>query len=433
MEFPKHIFRAYDIRGIFGKDLTPEVMLRLGLSLGTVLNGTGKVVVGRDVRTSGSALTTAISSGIVSTGCDVNDVGVAPIGMISFATEILKGDAGAAVEASHNPPDWNGLKLLTKGGFYSKELDEKVRKIFWDGNFVRAEWKNVGKIERVDVKNDYIKFIEKKIKIDKDLKVGIDCKYGSTSVVAPELFRVLGCKVFSINDRPDGTFPAGTPEPKPDNLGDIVKLVRKEKLDMGIAYDGDGDRLVIIDDKGNILPPELVAVFLMKHILKGKSGEKIIANVECSSIVDDVAKNFNCKVVRVRVGHFFILDALKRERGILGVEKSGHFSLPFLREFDDAILISAKIAELVSKLGVSLSEYLAGVPQYAFRRIAISCPDEKKFVVVDRLKEKLRERYKVDLTDGIKVMFDDGWFLIRPSNTESLIRLSVEALSLIHI
>ena len=424
MKFSENIFRAYDIRGIVNVDLTPEVMLNLGMAFGTCLKR-GNVVVGMDARNSGSLFSYALFSGLVSTGVSCTDIGVTPIGVTSYGIEKLKSVGGAYIGASHNPPEFNGLKLLTKGGNYSHRLDKKVRNVFKSGKFLRVKWDKVGNVERVDIIDDYVKFVVSKVKPEKRLKVGVECLHGTTGVVAPKVFSALGFKVFPLHHTPNGKFPLGAPDPKPEKLIMLKRLVRKKKLDFGVAYDGDGDRLIIIDDKGNLISPERIASFLMKTVGKRKSS--IVVNVECSSVVDDVAKELGIKVKRVRVGHFFILEAIKKYKAFLGVERSGHVSLPSLREFDDAVLVSAKIGELISKLSVPLSEFMKEIPDYPLERVSVKCPDTKKFGVVERIKKRFEGKRNVVTIDGVRINFDYGWVLIRPSNTEPLIRVTAEA------
>lgn len=276
---------------------------------------------------------------------------------------------------------------------------------------------------------DYSGYLLDRVKTDRKLKVVLDPGNGAASVVAPQLFRDLGFEVVTINDQPDGTFPGRDPDPSAEGkeaLRDLSKLIVRTKADLGVAFDGDGDRAVFVDEKGRIAIPEKIGIIFAKEYLSKKKG-RIVANVSCSMVLEDELSKVGGQVIRVRVGDVFITEAIKAHKALFGMEISSHFYFPDFYPFDDGVLASIKMAEILSHSNEQLSEQLDGIESYPSLRENIECPDNVKFNVIERIKNKyMKEGYRIDLTDGIRVVLDDGWVLVRPSNTEPKIRITVE-------
>ncbi len=426
----RHIFRAYDIRGVFEKDITPEAALRIGRGFGTYIGGEGKkLVVGRDVRLSGQVLEEELTRGLASTGCAVLNVGVIPTPILSFSVIRYGGDGGVMITASHNPPEWNGFKLFKRGGGTCAQGTgmEEVKETVFSGKFKTSRR---GSVEKYDgALADYAAFVEDKIKIRKPLKVALDASNGTCGLVAPELFRRFGCELIPINLEPDGRFPAHLPEPKEETLTDLMRRVADEVADFGVGYDGDGDRAVFVDDKGRMVPGDLTLTVFSDYYLEKNENVKIIFDVSCSSSVEEAIKAGGGIPIVSRVGRAFIVDMMKSEGAIFGGEKSSHFYFSEIHGFDDGVFASLKMAEILSTRDKRFSEIVDAIPRYpSTPTINFDCPDEKKFRVVEALKREFKKSgYETVDIDGVKVFMPDGWLLIRPSNTMPQVKITAEA------
>jgi len=425
----EQIFRAYDIRGIYGKDLTKDVALRIGKAIAAYLGGEGKeLVVGRDIRLSGKTLEDALIEGLTSGGCNVEEVGIVTTPILYFATKDYRKDGGVMVSASHNPPEWNGFKMLTDKGFiYEGEGGgmEELKKIATTGQFKSTP---KGKLRKnMHVLSDYENYILKRIHVERRLRGVLDVGNGSCSLLVPGLYESAGIDVLSLNAKPDGSFPAHAPEPTPEVLGDLAKVVLREKADFGAGFDGDGDRCVFVDEKGRVISGNAILIILAKHYLEAHKGAPVIFEVGCSMSVEEAIRANGGKPLINRVGHTYITERMLKEKAVLGGETSGHFYYSELHGFDDATYTSLKIAEILSKQNKTLSEIVDSIPSYPTFSKNYDCPDEKKFKVVESLREDFEKKgYQVYAIDGVKVSDKDGWFLIRPSNTQPLIRMAVE-------
>ncbi|MEM3700784.1 MAG: phosphoglucosamine mutase [Candidatus Bathyarchaeia archaeon] len=422
------IFRAYDIRGIFEKQLTEEIAKVLGAAMGVFLGISKDVVVGRDVRLSGETLRNALMSGLVF-NCDVVDVGVVPTPLVYFAINHLKKDAGVMITASHNPPEWNGFKLFKRNGcVYGGEMAKikELAKTIDFKNFRRQKGKVV-EYERIF--DDYTEFVLDKIKIEEKVSVVADTANGVCGLLVPSIFRRLGCNIMTLNEKPDGRFPAHLPEPKEETLGELKKKVVEAKADFGVGYDGDGDRAVFVDDKGRIIPGDLALMIFAEDALKKEGGGKIVYELSCSMAVEEFVRRHGGVPIVERIGHVFIMDKMIDENALVGGETSSHFYFLECNGMDDAIFASLKMAEILSKRGEKLSEIVDSLPKYpSIHEKNFECPDTIKFAVIEKLGAKFRDHgLKFLDVDGIKLLDEDGWVLLRPSNTEPLIRVSAEA------
>ena len=425
------IFRAYDVRGVTNVDLTPEVMARIGMAYGTYLGGGAKVCVGRDGRTSSELLEQAFLSGLASTGCQATSVGLVPIPTSNFATFYRKFDAGAYITASHNPPEYNGIRFRNADGTGYTQENDRVKDQFFRGDFRKAAWNSLGRIERADsqeVIDQYIEFILDRTKVEGSLKVALDPGNGVSALTAPALFRKLGAQVDLVNERIDGTFPGRSPHPTEKNLGALQELVKSSGAAFGAAYDGDGDRVVFVDEKGRPAQVEKIGIIISKWLLKGKKGGRIIANVPCSMIVEEEINKAGGEVMRVRVGDVFISEAIRKHGALFAMEISAHFFVPTFWFFDDPVLTTVKLVEILAAMKTPLSKLLDAIPSYPIIEKEVHCPDNIKFRVVERLVEHHKHLGdKLELIDGLKVLYEDGWGMVRPSNTQPAVRLFAEA------
>ncbi len=427
MEFAS-IFRAYDIRGIYGKTLNEEIAWKIGAAIGSLLKEGEKVIVGRDGRLSSEVLEKKLIEGILSTGVNVVDIGMVPTPVLYFASAFLKGNLGVMVTASHNPPEWNGFKICDGNGFViESEKIQEIRKLVSKGEFKKGE----GSLEEYKkILDDYSNFVLSLIDVSKKLKVAIDCGNGMASTLVPRLFKKLGFKTIVINEKIDGNFPGRGPDPtKEGALDELAKRIREENADFGVAFDGDSDRVVFVDENGNLPKSggDLIIIF-SEHYVKSGKGSKIVFDVACPKIVEQKIKEIGGIPIVERVGHSFIVRRMKEEDAVFGGEYSFHYYFKEIPGFDDAIFASLKFAEILSKADKSFSQLLSEIPTYYYKYdIGFECPDEKKFKVIERLREALkREGLKVIEIDGAKAFFEDGWILWRASNTRPKILIFVE-------
>jgi len=419
------IFRAYDIRGIFGKDLTEETAEKIGKAFGTYVDG-GDIVVGRDCRLSSPVLMDSLIKGLIFTGCNVTNIGMVPTPVLYFSLVHYKKDGGIMITGSHNAPQYNGFKIC-KGShtLYGDEIRE-IGEIAESEDFKRGK----GRVEEMNVLKDYLNFIKERIEIEKELKVVIDGGNGTAGKLASKLFGDLGCEVTELYCEPDGNFPNHFPDPTIDeNLMDLISLVRDESADMGIAFDGDADRLVIVDDTGEIIRGDQTLILFSREILKERKNAKIIFEVKCSqALIEDIKQHGGIPIM-YRTGHSFIKKKMKEENALLAGEMSGHF---FFADnyygYDDGIFAAVRMAQLLSKSKEKLSEMIAKIPHYySTPEIRIHCPEDEKFKIVEKITEKFQMDYDVIKVDGARIQFDDGWGLVRASNTEPALILRFEA------
>jgi len=431
IDISKHIFRAYDIRGIYNKDISPDLFHRIGLAAGKYVKnfiGGNHLAVGNDIRPSSPSLVHGFISGVSALGVNVVYTGTTSFGQTLFKGWELKQDLIAFVTASHLPPEWNGIKFYYGDGVGLPEEElMKIRDFTLKNNLEVVGWKDVGIVKSVDSKASYKKYLKTKFTFKKKLKVALDCGGASMTLSAPEIFNEIGLDTKAIFCEPDPLFSKRPSDPKPKNLSTLVNTVKNERCDFGVAFDGDGDRAVIVDNSGKILSADETGIILGKYGLKKKKGT-IIVNVECSKAVKEQLEPLGFKIKQIKVGHTFLTLEAKQEKSPLGIESSGHLILPEYFLFDDAIVVPLKIAEILDKTEKSLEEISAEIPTYPTKKEEIDCSDQIKFNVVDKLKNDFSKEFEnVNTMDGIRVEFDNGWVLIRPSNTSPIIRLTVEA------
>jgi phosphomannomutase/phosphoglucomutase len=427
----EHIFRAYDIRGLYNKDISSDVFYKIGLATGTYvkqeMRGT-QIIIGNDIRQSSPPLAHAFITGVTATGVHIQYTGTTSFGQTLFTGGELHADLIAFVTASHLPPDWNGIKFYYSDGVgFPEENLMSIRDLALQDSFELAPWNHIGQVTNVDAKIGYKNFFTSQFKFKKKLKVAIDCGGASMTLSAPEIFTALGLYVVPIYCESDPSFSKRPSDPKPENLTTLVETIKKNNSDFGVAFDGDGDRAVIVDNVGQILSANQTGILLGKYGLKKKNGA-VIVNVECSKSVKEQLEPLGYTIKQIRVGHTFLTLEAKQTRALLGIESSGHIILPEYFLFDDALVVPLKIAQILDNVKKSLHDLVMEIPSYPTKKEEIECADEIKFDVIKQLKQKLSKEYKqVNIMDGVRVDFKDGWVLIRASNTSPIIRLTTEA------
>ncbi len=430
MQINPQIFREYDIRGVVNKDLTLDIVRRLGQGFGTLMTHPGRreLVVGRDGRLSSKAFAEALIEGLISTGCDVVNIGLCPTPVYYFSIFHLDKDGGMMVTGSHNPPEFNGFKVsVGKSTIFGQEI-QNLRGLIEKGKFAAGK----GELSEMEIVQPYQDYIKKNIHTGKRMRVVIDAGNGTAGVVAGPILRDLGCEVEELYCEVDGRFPNHFPDPTiPGNLKDLIDRVKMTRADVGIGYDGDGDRIGVVDEQGNIIWGDQLMILFSREILKRKNGSAFVAEVKCSqNLFDDIEKHGG-KATMWKTGHSLIKEKMKEEKAALGGEMSGHiFFADRYFGYDDAVYASCRLIELLSKTDEKLSQLLSDVPKtFITPEIRVDCPDEIKFSVVENVKQMLRKDNPIIDVDGVRVKFEDGWGLVRASNTQPALVLRFEALT----
>ncbi len=429
---PAGIFREYDIRGVFGRDLTPEVAARVARAFVAYLRQRTpgaealRVVVGHDNRTSSPDLHRAVVDALVDSGCEVTDVGLVTTPVFYFARVHLGIDGGVMVTASHNPPEYNGFKLAHGFGTLYGEQIQEVRRLAEAGVWARGK----GRLQAVDVKPAYRAAIRERVQLGpRRLRAVVDCGNGTAGVVAPAVLRELGVEVVELYCDSDPTFPHHHPDPvDPKNLQDLIRVVLEERADVGIGFDGDGDRIGVVDDRGRIVWGDELMILFWREILPKHPGAQAIVEVKCSQALVDEIRRLGGRPFFYKTGHSLIKAKMKEVGAVFTGEMSGHmFFADEYYGFDDAVYAAARLLRILSGTDRPLSALLADVPRYhATPEVRVPCPDDRKFAVVDQLVRQFKERYEVVDVDGARVLFPDGWGLVRASNTQPVLVVRAE-------
>lgn len=424
------VFREYDIRGIVGTEIPEEDVPMLGKAYATYMARQGKrrIVVGRDCRLSSERFRDLLVEGLLSGGMDVVDVGICPTPVFYFAVRHLDREGGMMITASHNPPEYNGFKICNGYDTISGEEIQRIRKIMEAAEFVSGK----GTYQEYDILTPYKDFVVNNIKMGpRKLRIAIDAGNATGGPVALPILQRLGCEVHPLYCEMDGTFPNHEPDPTVmENLKDIIDLVKKEKLDVGMAYDGDCDRLGVVDHNGNVIFGDRLMLIFAREILSRKPGAVFVAEVKCSKILFDEIEKLGGKAVMWKTGHSLIKAKMKEVGADLAGEMSGHM---FFKDryfgFDDGIYASCRLVEILSNTDKTIPQLLEGLPEvFTTPEIRVPCPDEIKFQVVEKAREILRGKgYKVIDVDGARVVFPDGWGLVRASNTQPVLVVRYEA------
>lgn len=409
------LFGSSGIRGLANKEITPELALKVGLAVGSLH---GSAVIARDPRTSGEMIEHAVISGLLSAGCSVTRIGMVPTPTLAYAARNFS--CGIMITASHNPSQYCGIKVWNRDGiaFDSRQQDE-IESIIKDRTWKTAEWQNIGNVYQADAIEDHARMILSKVGRT-SLKVVVDCGCGAASVITPYVLRRMGCTVITLNSQPDGFFPARDPEPVEKNLELLKKATLSFGADLGIAHDGDADRMMAVDGKGRYIEGDKLLAFFGIRETK----HSIVVPVDTSIMVDDVLKGR--EIYRTRVGDVYIAEELKKRNAEFGGEPSGSWIFPGISLCPDGILAAARLVEIVQNEG-RLDALIDELPTYPMIRGAVLCSNENKAAAMKKIAESLRKIGEVTDIDGIRVDADNGWILVRPSGTEPKIRITAEA------
>ncbi len=429
----KRLFGTFGVRRIVNQELTPEFASKLAVAYGNVIKG--KIAVGGDPRTSTPMLKLAVEAGLLSAGCDVIDLGILPTPAVQYAVRNYY-DGGVIITASHNPPDYNGIKFVDKDGIgISDEMEEEIEDIFFNDNPKRVNWQDIGDVNtNHDLVKEYrqqvIQRVDQKAIKDAKLKVIVDCGSGAAYNTTAYILRELGCEVLTLNCQPDGFFPGRDPEPIKANLKELIEVVKTTDADLGLAHDGDADRTICIDEKGNFILGDKTFALVEKHLLQENKGGLIVTTVATSSAIYDVAQENNGEVLATAVGDLLVARKLKETGGLFGGEENGGLIFPDFVYGRDAALSAAKIIEIMSLEQKPLSKLVADLPAYHSEKLKIECPDDKKNEVMQLIANEINEdprNFELDTTDGVKIFTPDGWLIIRPSGTEPIFRCFAES------
>lgn len=419
------------VRGIVGETFTPELAVEFAESFGTYLDR-GRILVCRDTRPSGPMIRSAVLAGLLAAGCEVVDLGICPTPSMQLAVKWLKADGGIAITAGHNPWQWNALKFVRGDGLYLNPTQgEELLDIFHQGEFAKAGWDTIRQgVEIADPIPEHINILHESFAAEtiraKRLTVAVDCCNGACSFLSPKWLEQLGCEVLAVNDNPNAPFPHA-PEPKPETMAQLCAVVKAGRAVIGFAHDADGERLGIVTDLGEPLSEEMTLAIAADIRLRKKTG-KVVTNVSTSSAIDIIAARHGGSVVRTPVGQAYISEGLIEHKGVLGGEGSGGITVPEVHLTHDSAAAIGLILEYLAETGERISELVAGLPRLTTLKHNVVVEPHRLYSVLQEFRATVeQEGLEIDSTDGIKATLPGGWVHVRASNTESMIRIIVEA------
>jgi phosphoglucosamine mutase len=424
------LFGSSGIRGLANVEVTAELAQRVGAALAAV-HGEEAAVVGRDARLTGPMLEAALLSGLASGGVDAIDVGLAPTPVVAWMTAEARAGSGVAVTASHNPPEYNGLKVFNGRGMSLTNAEQlELEDILEREAYRPAQWDEVGSSEELDASEPYVEALADCLGELGDARVGCDLFCGATCVTAPLAFRETGVEAEFINGVPDGSFPAGNPEPTAESLRRLGDYVKDRGLDLGFGFDGDGDRMMVVDAGGAAVSPDRVMAAYAGYVVEREGGGVVVTHVGASMSVDDMVREAGGTVVRTPVGDAFITEAVERHRAVFGGEPVGAWVTPEAHMCPDGVLSALKLMEALEETSLGLREFAGRAPEYPLEQAKVECPNARKQPAMKRVADGYRgvfgEVKGVSTVDGVRLDLGDGWVLIRPSGTEPLMRLTAE-------
>ncbi len=425
-----YIFREYDIRGVVDKDLTDEVVELLGKGIGTYLrrHGAKRITIGGDVRLSTERFRKDLMRGLQSVGISVVDLGPVPTPVQYFSMHHIPDvQGGVMITGSHNPPEFNGFKITLNNAPVFGEMIQEIRRLIENKDFESGN----GSYEKQEIIDDYIAYIKKDIKLERPVKVVLDSGNGAASLVAHRLFKELGADTIDLFDTPDGRFPNHHPDPTVvEYIQELIKTTKESDAELGIGYDGDADRIGVVDENGEVIWGDKLMIIFSRDVLRTHPGAPIIFDVKCSQALPEMIEKFGGKPVMSKTGHSNLKQKMKDLKAPLAGEMSGHiFFADRYFGFDDAIYASARMVELVSRSKQKVSEFLSDVPKYySTPEIRAEVESDKvKFEIARKAEEYFSQHYDVVAIDGVRIQFGDGWGLVRASNTQPVLVLRFEA------
>jgi phosphoglucosamine mutase len=423
------LFGSSGVRGLVNTNLTPILACKVARAVATHLDAK-KVIVARDTRVSGNMLENALVSGLISSGTAIYLADIVPTPALAYTTKNMGADAGFMLTASHNPPPYNGIKVFKADLSYTEADQEVVEEIVDKSCYKRTDWKNLGKVFNVDAIKLYLDMATKAVKLKKHWSVIVDSGCGAAFFVAPKMLKELGCNVLALNSQPDGHFPARKSEPNAESLQDLANTVKIMGADIGVAFDGDADRVAFVDENGVFINFDRSLAAYSAFALEQNNGGTIITTIEASMCVDTMAERYGGKVVRTKVGDIYVSEAIKREGAIFGGEPCGAWIHPHLHFCPDGPLSAALFIAAVQGQGTTVSEFIANVPKYPTQRASFNCKNESKYLLIEKLGRAIKTRFPnfkdYSTLDGVRITLKNGWLLVRASGTEPLIRLTVE-------
>jgi phosphomannomutase/phosphoglucomutase len=423
------LFGTNGVRGIANEELTADMALNLGKVIGTLRKG--RIAVAMDARTSSAMLKSAVLAGIMSTGSDAVDVGIAPTPALQYYVKVRKEvTGGVIVTASHNPREYNGIKFVHSDGTeFTREMDEESEKTYKSKRFDRVSWDKVGQLYHDECNRLYIDGILDKVDVDAiseaKFRVAVDCGNGAGCMTTPPLLKRLGCDVISINAHPDGRFPARNPEPVDEALDLLKKLVVESKANLGVAHDGDADRAVFVDEKGQFISEDVMLALMAKYYVEKHGGGVVVTPVSSSKCVEDAVREAGGEIVYTAVGSPVVVKVMKETNAVFGGEGNGGLIFPEHQLTRDGAMSAAKVLELMAIEKKPISELVKDIPKYYTLKEKVPCRD--KIALLKGLKDEFPD---ANFTDGARIDFEDGWLLIRPSGTEPIARIFAEGKSM---
>jgi phosphoglucosamine mutase len=424
------LFGSSGVRGLANVDLTPQLTCKVGLAVAAHAKAK-KAVVARDTRVSGLMMQDALVSGLLASGSDVLVEGVVPTPVLAYTAMALGADVGFMLTASHNPPQYNGIKVFGGNSLSYTDADQDaVEKKVSEGAFSLADWRKIGKTIPVNADAVYLKMALKAVSLKKKWRVVVDPGCGATYQIAPKMLQAMGCKVTAINAQPDGFFPARKSEPTKESLRELAQVVKTLGADVGVAFDGDGDRVAFVDENGAFVNFDRSLAAYAAYALKKSGGGTVVTSVEASMCVETMAQAEGGKVVRTRVGDIYVSEAIKQVGAVFGGEPCGAWIHPKHHFCPDGPLSAALFLKALEDEGETVSEFIAKVPEYITRRENLACKTESKYKAVEKIGSALKHAFSkftdFSTVDGVRLALKDGWLLVRASGTEPLIRLTVE-------
>jgi len=417
------------VRGVVGQSLTPKLLTRFAQAFGTH-TGSGTIVIGRDPRTSGEMVKHAVVAGVLSTGSRVVDIGMCPVPTVQLQVRHRRAQGGIAITASHNPPEWNALKFIGSSGlFLDAGQARELLDIYHQGEYTKVGGRELRTVEQVEGATDlHIKSILDVLgplpKTSKKLRVVLDSCNGAGSFVGPKLIEALGAEVIPLNVTPDGSFPRAA-EPVAENLGELCKTVKEQRADVGFAQDMDADRLAIVSEQGDAIGEDYTLVLAMLYVL-GREPGPVVANLSTTSAVVDIAKKFDCPVFLTKIGEVNVTDGMRQHAAVIGGEGNGGVIYPRINFARDSLVGMALVLHLLAESQKTVTGLLESVPRYSMVKEKMPCPSDRISTVLKIVRQEFA-KFQMDTRDGVKVIQPDGWFLVRGSNTEPIIRIVAEA------